>query len=134
MFLVSMRSMSFPFPSFLPFFLPVILLLLSCVYVKPTNTSAGFRTHSDSTHQLETIHTVVLLTDYIDGALLKRAIRQSLSPDVKIVGGTLSSSDLAAEGTAKLALRRLESWEEVRRTERVREFLGSVKSEGYEEW
>ena len=82
----------------------------------------------------ETIHTVVLLTDYIDGALLKRAIRQSLSPDVKIVGGTLSSSDLAAEGTAKLALRRLESWEEVRRTERVREFLGSVKSEGYEEW
>jgi hypothetical protein len=122
--------------SFLPFFLPAILLLLSYVYVKPTNTSAGFRTHSDSTHQPETIYTVVLLTDYIDGALLKRAIRQSLSPDVKIVGGnlTLSSSDLAAEGAAKLALRRLESWEEVWRTERVREFLGSLRSEGYEEW
>jgi hypothetical protein len=119
--------------SFLPFFLPAILLLLSYVYVKPTNT-AGFRTHSDSTHQPETIYTVVLLTDYIDSALLKRAIRQSLSPDVKIVGGTLSSSDLAAEGAAKLALRRLESWEEVLRTERVREFLGSVRSEGYEEW
>jgi hypothetical protein len=53
---------------------------------------------------------------------------------VKIVGGTLSSSDLAAERAAKLALRRLESWEEVWRAERVREFLGSVRSEGYEEW
>ena len=82
----------------------------------------------NSTHQPETIHIVVLLTDYIDGALLKRAIRQSLSLDVKIVGGTLSSLDLAAERAAKLALRRLESWGEVWRAERVREFLGSVRS------
>jgi len=81
--------------------------------------------------QPETIHTVVLLTDYKDGALLKRAIRQSLSPDMKIVGGTFSSSDLAAEGAAKWALRRLESWEEVWRAERVGEFLGSVRREGY---
>jgi hypothetical protein len=49
---------------------------------------------------------------------------------VKIVGGTLNSSDLAAEGAAKLALRRLETWEEVWRAERAREFLGSVRSEG----
>ena len=51
MFLMSLGSMSSSF-SFLPFFLPVIFLLLLNVYVKPTNTSVGFCTHSDSTHQI----------------------------------------------------------------------------------
>ncbi|KAH7333269.1 hypothetical protein BKA65DRAFT_553616 [Rhexocercosporidium sp. MPI-PUGE-AT-0058] len=101
--------------------------------LEATACKQGFRTYSDSTHQPKTIHTVVLITDCIDGALLKRAIRQSLSQDVKIVGGALSSSDLAAEGAAKLALRRLERWKEVWRAERVRELLGSVRREGYEE-
>lgn len=45
----------------------------------------------------------------------------------------MSSSTLAAEGAAKLALRRLESWEEVFREERMREFLGSMKTER-KEW
>lgn len=101
--------------------------------VKLTNTSAGFRTHSDSTYRPGNIHTVALLTDYIDGALLKPTIRQSLCPDVKLVGGALSSLELAAEGAAKFALRRLQSSAEVWRVERVREFLGSVRSEEYEE-
>ncbi|KAH6722592.1 hypothetical protein BKA61DRAFT_179025 [Leptodontidium sp. MPI-SDFR-AT-0119] len=96
-------------------------------------TLRRIRTSNDLTHHPETIHTVGILTDHTDGHLLVRAIREALGPDVKIVGGTMSSSTLAAEGAAKLALRRLESWEEVFREERMREFLGSMKTER-KEW
>lgn len=59
----------------------------------------------------ETIHTAVVLTDYMDGGLIKRAVSKALGPEVRIVGGALSDTTLAAEGMAKLALRRVEGCE-----------------------
>ncbi|PVH80699.1 hypothetical protein DL98DRAFT_571762 [Cadophora sp. DSE1049] len=92
-------------------------------------TLRRFRTSNDQTTHPETIHTVVILTDHTDGHLLTRAITQALGKDVKIVGGNLASMALAAEGAAKLALRRLESWEEMVRQERLIEFLESGEGE-----
>ncbi|KAG4430803.1 hypothetical protein IFR05_013718 [Cadophora sp. M221] len=92
-------------------------------------TLRRMRTSNDLTHHPETIHIVAIQTDHTDGHLLIRAVRQALGPDVKIVGGTLGSVTLAAEGAAKLALMRLRSWEEVFREERMREFLWSMKTE-----
>ncbi|KAH7407945.1 hypothetical protein BKA64DRAFT_743515 [Cadophora sp. MPI-SDFR-AT-0126] len=93
-------------------------------------TLRRFRTRDEQTTHPETIHTAVILTDHIDGHLLTRAITQALGKDVRIVGGNLASMTLAAEGAAKLALRRLESWEEMRREEWLMEFLGSGSGRG----
>ena len=116
MFLVTLRR---KFSCFLLHF------LCSFPRVTKSNNSIGIRTSNDETTHPETIHTVVILTDHTDGDLLTRAIIQALGRDVKIVGGNLMSMTLAAEGAAKLGLRRLESWEEVMRQERLMEFLDS---------
>ncbi|KAK0106895.1 hypothetical protein ONS95_003613 [Cadophora gregata] len=93
-------------------------------------TLRRIRTSNDQTTHPETIHTVVILTDHTDGQLLTRPVRQALGQDVKIVGGSSASVTLAAEGAAKLALRRVGSWEEMVRRERLMEFLESGEGEG----
>jgi len=107
------------------------LLHLLCYIPQFTksNQNLGIRTFNDETTHPETIHTVVILTDHTDGDLLTRAIIQALGKDVRIVGGNLLSMTLAAEGAAKLGIRRLKSWEEVMRQERLMEFLVSGEGE-----
>ena len=58
----------------------------------------------------EDIDSAVILTNHVDGALLKRAIKKATERDIPITGGSISDFALAAEGASRLAFRRRESW------------------------
>ncbi len=64
-------------------------------------------------HVPETIDTAVITTDHFDGPLLKRAVIKATGLDVKISGGGVGSSTLAAKGIALGALRRRNYWKEL---------------------
>ncbi len=80
------------------------------VFPSLTDMLLGMRERSE-THAPENIHTGVVLTDYMDGGLIRRAIVKALGPEVRIVGGKISDTTLASEGMAKLALKRVEACE-----------------------
>jgi len=71
---------------------------------------ADARTNDDSGIQ-EEIDTVIIATSCDDGRLLKRAVIDALGNELPIIGGSLGSGTLAAEGMAITALRRRKNWE-----------------------
>jgi len=65
-------------------------------------------TESIITEPLQDIDGVVILTDYVDGELLKRAIDKVVGRRVEIVSGALGDDlMLAAKGAARAAWRRI---------------------------
>ncbi|RFU32615.1 hypothetical protein B7463_g3740, partial [Scytalidium lignicola] len=59
------------------------------------------------------IDTVLILTDQLDGGLIRRAVRQAIGDYVPLRGGFVNNITIAAEGAAVMAFRRGEQWEKV---------------------
>ncbi|KKK12939.1 hypothetical protein P175DRAFT_0500962 [Aspergillus ochraceoroseus IBT 24754] len=53
---------------------------------------------------LERVDKVVILTDCMDGQLVKRAVQQALGNDIEIIGGSIHDIFLSAYGAARRAL------------------------------
>lgn len=49
---------------------------------------------------------VAILTDWVDGDLVRRAVREVLGDSVPILGGSLSKVTMAADGAARMSLLR----------------------------
>ncbi|KAJ0419792.1 hypothetical protein BJY00DRAFT_285538 [Aspergillus carlsbadensis] len=47
---------------------------------------------------------VVILTDWLDGDLVRRAVEEALSDYIPVIGGSMSDLSLVADGAARLAL------------------------------
>ncbi|KAL2813460.1 hypothetical protein BDW59DRAFT_154833 [Aspergillus cavernicola] len=58
------------------------------------------------TTELEETDRVVILTDWVDGDLVRRAIQEALGNEIPILGGTLQNITMAADGAARLASKR----------------------------
>ncbi|KAL4931650.1 uncharacterized protein BDV17DRAFT_288713 [Aspergillus undulatus] len=58
------------------------------------------------THQPEIIDYALIVTDYVDGDLVRRAVKEALGDGVAILGGTLQIITMVADGVARIAWHR----------------------------
>jgi hypothetical protein len=59
------------------------------------------------------IDAVVIVTDQLDGAVLRRAAKLAVGDGVKIYGGAITDFTVAAEGAAILAYKRRRNWDDL---------------------
>lgn len=73
--------------------------LLSLFPLSPTDTCIEVRGGS-----AEILDQVVILTDWVDGDLAHRAVKEALGDGIPIIGGSLKNVTMAADGAARLSL------------------------------
>lgn len=67
----------------------------------------------DNPSQQQEIDAVIIVTDQLDGTLLRRTAKLTLGDGVKIYGGTAMDLPMAAVGAAIIALKRRRHWDDV---------------------
>jgi hypothetical protein len=63
--------------------------------------------------QQQEIDAVIIVTDQLDGALLRRAAKLTVGDGVRIYGGTAMDLPMAAVGAAIIALKRRRYWDDL---------------------